>query len=182
MKKRYLLLAILVWLVWKCFSYKVEEKCILPDHYRGFFGVLYQATNRLSQLEQGERVYHIPANGVLESTDRFAIGPPKQEFYFQDESRINDTGFTPLGRLDLKVNEEDYQQIKANPQKLFAVYFFGAKINQRHNEHKSFVVYIIASGKEILTLEKKSEKIFTYMNNSFDWNWQQNKESLTKKY
>lgn len=163
---------LLVLIVMGCSSV-TRDKYILPNGYKGFFGVLYQSDHRLSQIVRDDkRLFIVEANGVCESGFGFAKGPIKQEFFCQDESRIESFDFA----LFYQMTDQELTFLKKRPNSLFAICIYADNIN---GGKESFNIYLIATNGAILNLQKNAEKIFFYLN-SQNFDWQENKESLAK--
>ena len=161
--------------IWRACTYKTNEKYILPNGYKGFFGVIYQANPNFEKLEDvNYRLYKISSQGVYESGYRLVKGTLHQEFYFKNGEEINSFGFQMLGRLDLKTNENELKAIRNGKNKLFAIWVYGAFINGGEN---SVAIYFIGTGTEFLELLSKTEKIYKSMS-KYDRNLQEENNSL----
>lgn len=169
MKIKYLFCVILLILVLysliKCQN-RVEERCILPNGYKGFFVVFNQNVNWVKN--EGVRTFKIPNNGLLESHFKRINGVVVQRFEYENGENINDIGFVHFNRLDLKINEQKLKFLMRNPDKLFCVYFYGQILN---DEEEGFSIYLVARGEEMIRLLKNNEKQFFYISGrSFVWN------------
>ncbi len=174
MKRKYLLygfLLLIVIFIWRTCTYKTKEKYILPNGYKGFFGVIYQANPNLEKLKDGNyRLYKISPQGVYESGYRFAKGTLHQEFYYQNGEKISSFGFQMLSYLK---NEEIYE-LRTNQTKTFGILVKGDFINGGEN---SVDIYFVGTGAEILKLLSKSEKLFFSLGD-YDRHLEEEKNSL----
>ena len=177
MKKKhilYLILVLLACFIWYSFFRKTKEIYILPNGYRGFFGVIYQANKMNERLEKdGSKLFMISNEGVYESGYRFTKGSITQEFYYLDDKKINEIGFKNLGNLTMKSNNSIIELMRKQKSELFCINIVIEKIDQGAN---SIAIYYIGSGEEILKLSQKSEEIYKAIINR---NWAEDKGNIT---
>ncbi len=176
-KIKYGLLALLVFSLWRACTFKTKDKYVLPNGFKGFFAVIYRDVDPKPEKVDGFRVFKIHESGVCDSPFRFAVGAFEQTFLFQNGEQTIDIGSQVLGRLDLKVNEDEFQTIKDNPDSLFAIKFHGGSDGNDTRPQMSFYVYLIDTGSAILKLQQKSSYYFAHLP-TFGNRWPMDKNSM----
>jgi hypothetical protein len=174
MKKKhilYLFILFSIFSIWWLCSSKTKEKYILPNNYRGFFGVIYQADPTVEKLKEWDyRIFKVPSKGIYESGYRSAKGALHQEFVYQNGVKINSFGFQMLSYL----KDFEIKDIKNNKNSIYAIWSYGAFVNGGEN---SVAVYFVGTGSEVLKLFENSEKVLKILQ-SFNGGLQENKSNL----
>ena len=65
---------------------KVKETFLVPDGFQGRINVIFNQPNAAPiPVEDGRRIYHIPADGILITNSKLETGFIDQEYYYVDK-------------------------------------------------------------------------------------------------
>ncbi len=169
----------LFFLIYSC-TREVKQKFIVSNNYKGFFAVIYKDDKRIERkMKDGFQIYEITESDVYQSGFETPQGATIQEFYYRDNSRIDDVGLTNFSRLNLLINKDKLQFLKDNSSKNFVIYFYGGT-DPDPDKSEGFSVFLIAEGAVIVNLLSKREEIFRHLTQGYDFLWQINEDKLKK--
>lgn len=84
--KHYFFLLTILFFVTSC-SQAVKETFLIPSGFEGKINVVFNQPNAEAiPIENGRRIYKIPADGILVTSTKFEAGKIDQEYYYVDKN------------------------------------------------------------------------------------------------